>query len=83
MTGLPALTPDEPRWFAQMSALPLPACDLDTLKRRLYDEYRIEIPVIDWNGRHFVRISIQGYNTRADIDALIAALRELLPHVRG
>ncbi|CAG0936028.1 isopenicillin-N epimerase [Thermoflexales bacterium] len=79
LTGLPPLTHDDPDWFAQMSALPLPSCDLDTLKRRLYAEYRIEIPVINWNGRHFLRISVQGYNTRADVDALIAALRELLP----
>jgi isopenicillin-N epimerase len=76
--GLPPLTPDDVQWFAQMSALPLPACDLDALKRRLYDEYRIEIPVIRWNDRCFVRISIQGYNTRADVDALIKAFRAIL-----
>jgi len=75
--GLPPLTPDAEQWFAQMSALPLPACDLDTLKRRLYDEYRIEIPVIHWNERCFVRISVQGYNTQADVDHLVAALRAL------
>jgi len=81
LTGLPPLTPDEAAWFAQMSALPLPPCDLDELKRRLYDEYRIEIPVIRWNERHFVRVSCQGYNTRADVDALIDALCRLLPQV--
>ena len=75
--GLPPLTPDDEQWFAQMSALPLPACDLDMLKRRLYDEHRIEIPVIRWNERCFVRISIQGYNTPADVDHLVAALRML------
>ncbi|HSD83324.1 MAG TPA: aminotransferase class V-fold PLP-dependent enzyme, partial [Anaerolineae bacterium] len=83
LTSLPLLTPDDPSWFAQMSALPLPECDLDTLKRRLYDEYRIEIPTVRWNDCCFVRISIQGYNTRAEIDALSVALRELLPQVSG
>jgi isopenicillin-N epimerase len=78
LTGLPPLTPDDPAWFAQMAALPLPPCDLDALKRRLYDEFRIEIPVIDWNQRHFVRLSVQGYNTRADLDHLIHALRVCL-----
>jgi len=75
---LPPLTPDDEQWFAQMSALPLPPCDLDALKHRLYDEYRIEIPVIRWNDRGFVRISIQGYNTPADVDALCGALRASL-----
>lgn len=79
LTGMPSLTPDDAAWFSQLSALPLPPCDLDALKTRLYNEYQIEIPVINWNQRHFVRISIQGYNTPADVDALIAALRDLLP----
>jgi isopenicillin-N epimerase len=78
-TNLAPLTPDDEQWFAQMSALPLPSCDLDVLKRRLYDEYRIEIPVIRWNDRCFARISIQGYNTRADVDVLCTALKNLLP----
>jgi isopenicillin-N epimerase len=82
LTGLPPLTPDEPSWYRQMAALPLPSCNLDLLKRRLYDEFRIEIPVIYWNQRHFVRISIQGYNTAAEIDRLIAALSILLPQLR-
>jgi isopenicillin-N epimerase len=81
LTGLPPLTPDAPAWFGQMAALPLPPCNLDALKQRLYDEFKIEIPVINWNDRCFVRISIQAYNTPADVDALIEALRLLLPQV--
>jgi isopenicillin-N epimerase len=62
----------------QMGILPLPpVADLAGLKARLYAEYRIEAPLIDWNGRQFVRISLQGYNTQADVDALIAALHAL------
>ncbi len=78
LAGLPPITPDSAEWFAQMAALPIPYCDLDTLKRRLYDEFRIEIPTVEWNGRHFVRISIQAYNTRANVDALVEALKVLL-----
>ena len=82
LTGLPPLTPDEPSWFTQMSALPLPLCDLAALKRRLYDEFRIEIPVVHWNEQHFARISIQGYNTLTDIERLLTALSILLPQLR-
>jgi isopenicillin-N epimerase len=81
LTGLPPLTPDEPAWFAQMSALPLPPCQLDNLKTRLYDEFHIEIPVVHWNGRDFVRISIQGYNTQAEVEQLVTALSILLPQL--
>ena len=53
--------------------------DASPLQRRLYDEYRIEAPIISWGGRQFVRVSVQGYNTREDVDALIESLRALLP----
>ena len=81
LTGRPPITPDSPEWFAQMAALPIPPCDLEALKCRLYDEFRIEIPTVDWHGQHFLRISIQGYNTPADVDALVEALKVLLPQV--
>ena len=64
-----------------MGIAPLPRCNLAVLKARLYDEYKIEIPLTEWQDQHFVRISIQGYNTQADVDALVGALRILLPQV--
>ncbi len=79
LTGLVPITPDGPEWFAQMAALPLPPCDAESLQRRLYDEFGIEIPIITWNGRQLARISVQAYNTRNDVDALVTALRTLLP----
>jgi isopenicillin-N epimerase len=77
LTGLPALTPDAPEWFAQMAAFPLPPCDAVAFQARLYEDFHIEVPVIDWDGRQFVRVSVQGYNTRADVEALVAALAKL------
>lgn len=65
-----------PAWFAQMITLPLPPCARE-IKTRLYDEFRIEVPFIEWGGRQFIRVSVQAYNTRADIDALDAALGEI------
>lgn len=83
LTGLAALHPSARAWFAQMAAAPLPAdTDLTLLKNRLYDEYRIEVPLTEWQGNKFVRISVQGYNTRRDVDALIRALRAILSERR-
>jgi isopenicillin-N epimerase len=78
LTGLEPVTPDGPAWFAQMASLPLPRCDAKLLLQRLLDEYGIEIPIITWNERQFARISVQGYNTQADVDAFVAALEALL-----
>jgi isopenicillin-N epimerase len=82
ITGIEPLTADHPRWFAQMSTLPLPqGVDAAGLKKRLYDEYRIEIPATLWGDVPCLRVSVQGYNTRSDIERLITAVRELLPQV--
>jgi isopenicillin-N epimerase len=81
LTGIQPLLEDDPRWFAQMAVLPLPACDNAALKQRLYDEYRIEIPHTRWGEVACLRVSVQGYNTRSDIERLIAAVAELLPEV--
>jgi isopenicillin-N epimerase len=79
LTGLPPLYPLDSDFYSQMAVAPLPA-DVDSiaLKARMYDEYRVEAPLIEWNGRKLIRISVQGYNTREDIDALLTALSNLL-----
>ena len=79
LTGVEPLVADDERWFAQMATLPLPAgVDTAVLKERLYDEYRIEIPTTRWADTACLRVSVQGYNTRADIERLLAAVRDLI-----
>ncbi len=69
--------------FHQMGIAPLPVhTDITALKSRLYDEQRVEVPFIEWNGRKFVRISVQGYNSREDLEALYTGLQRLLPQVQ-
>jgi selenocysteine lyase/cysteine desulfurase len=43
------------------------------------DEFAVEVPIVTWRERPFIRVSIQGYNTRADVLQLLAALGALLP----
>ena len=77
LTGLPDLYPTGD--YCQMAAASLPpATDLPALKRRLLDEFHIEIPCVRWNERPFIRVSIQAYNTADDVAALLDALRVLL-----
>jgi isopenicillin-N epimerase len=77
LTGLKPLS--SPEFCApQMVSMPIPSCDVAAIKTTLLDRYGIEIPVLEWSGRAFVRLSCQGYNTRAQMDSLLAALTELL-----
>ena len=80
LTGLPPCYPPEAGRFIQMAVAELPAAvNVAVLQARLYDEYRVEVPLLEWHGRKFIRISLQGYNSEADIQALLAALAQLLP----
>ena len=81
VTDLPPLYPLDSGFYSQMGIAPLPRCDMVQLKSRLYDEFKIEVPLTQWQDRQFIRISIQGYNTREDVDALVDALNVLLPQV--
>ncbi|HJS20225.1 MAG TPA: aminotransferase class V-fold PLP-dependent enzyme [Anaerolineales bacterium] len=81
LSGLPPLYPLDSDFYSQMGIAPLPASDLMILKTRLYDKYKIEVPLTEWQDRQFIRISIQGYNDQADVDALLHAVAVLLPQV--
>ena len=76
LTGLPQVCPDSPDWYAQMTTVPLPRCDSARFKAQLYDRHRVEVPVMDWEGGQYLRVSIQAYNTLADVARLIEALRD-------
>jgi isopenicillin-N epimerase len=73
-----ALHPDDPTWYAQMEAVQLPPCDPLALQAELFERFRVEVPGILWNDRPLLRVAIQGYNTEMDVDALMAALSDLL-----
>jgi len=45
------------------------------LKNYLYNRYWVGIPILNWNGHTFVRISVQGYNTEKDMLELINGIR--------
>ena len=81
ITGLSPLNPDESS-FAQFVSIPLPGTiDIKVFKEYLYDRFRIEAPLIEWNGRKLLRVSVQGYNTQRDINKLIQAMDSLLQPV--
>jgi isopenicillin-N epimerase len=83
ITGKPAIYPGGCDWYQQMAAFWLPEIDGHVLQRRLYDEFRIEVPVTSIETDQFLRISVQGYNTVRDLEKLVTALGQLLPEVSG
>lgn len=82
LEGVNALIGHEPIYpsaeeTAQMGIAELPSSwDAARLKTFLYDAFRVEVPIISWKARKFVRVSCQGYNDMQDIRALVAGIDE-------
>jgi len=67
-----------PAFLGRMAAVPVRVTDAAALKRRLYDEHRVEVPIRPYRGGSLVRASFAAYNDESDIDSLVEALdREL------
>ncbi|MCF6240760.1 MAG: aminotransferase class V-fold PLP-dependent enzyme [Bacteroidales bacterium] len=66
----------------QMYAHPLPQkINGKLLKTKLYDEYKIELPVSTQNNVEYLRISLQIFNNKSELDILFARLKYLLTHL--
>ncbi len=67
-----------PDHFVQMFSVDLPPGSIDRLGTRLWDDYRIETPLLHWNDHEFLRVSIQAYNSMDDLLRLESALKALV-----
>ena len=75
LTGLPSIYGDNEDNFIQIGAAEWPsAWKPEKLQAWLYDKHKIEIPVIHWEDRWLIRLSVQGYNTQEDLDLLLNSL---------
>ena len=73
--GLQAVAPDAT--YGQMVPIPVRTGDADGLQKTLYEQHHIEVPVTQHGPHTFVRVSVQAYNTQAELDALVGALARL------
>ena len=78
--GLTPPHPDRADLYGAMATLPLPIRPegAQDFHDALFDRYRVEIPVMAWSGRGWMRLSAQIYNVAADYERLVTAVRALL-----
>lgn len=77
LLGSYALAPISDTYFGQMCSIPIKTPNAMQLQQTLFDAYQIEIPVFDFDGKQYIRYSINAFNSQADLDKLYAALTEL------
>ena len=82
--GVDPLTPRDGRLLGSMATLELPKSirDRHDSEKSLHDlllrEHSVEVPIMEWDGKLWLRISAQAYNTPDDyrrLDEVIASMR--------
>jgi isopenicillin-N epimerase len=75
---LPLATPLHPALRGYMTAFRLPKhAHAPTLRRALWEDYRMEVPIIERPDGLLFRVSTHFYNTEAEIDRLASAMANL------
>ena len=72
------IAPITAEFLAQMASIPVKTSKPAELKDLLYDQYKIQIPVMPLNDKVYLRYSINAYNTQEDLEVLYRALEDIL-----
>jgi isopenicillin-N epimerase len=71
------LLPLDDFFVRQLFSIPIRTNEPEQLKARLFNEYKIEIPIMRHGDRVFMRYSVQAFNTQQDLDRLAEVVEEL------
>ena len=64
-------------FIGQMSAIEIKCTDSIQLIKKLYEDFKIVVPIVKWENKMLLRFSIQAYNSMEDIEKLIFAMKKL------
>jgi isopenicillin-N epimerase len=73
--GLLPISP--PTAQGQMVTIPVRCTNAEGLRRTLFEQHQIEVPVTQHAGQTHKGLAVQAYNTRTDMEALVQALAVL------
>jgi isopenicillin-N epimerase len=94
LSDLPPITVDDAAWYGSMAHVPLPpsiargassdqrpdeTCPISNpLQNTIWRELAIEVPIVEFRGTRYIRVSCHLYTDTAQIDRLASGLAKLL-----
>lgn len=78
LVGTQPLAPVTDEFIGQLGSIPIRCAEPLKLKAVLYDEFKIEIPVMEQNGNVYLRFSINAFNTARELEYLETTVKTLL-----
>lgn len=76
LTGQSAIVPDDRAYYGCMTEVPLPSGDWSHLQDWLWFQHGIEVPIIHFKDRWFIRVSCHLHTLPEHFDVLFAALTD-------
>jgi len=77
LAGSDPLAPLTDEFIGQMFSIPILTVAPELLQQQLFNQYKIEIPVMRQDDKVFLRYSINAFNSQEDLDKLYNALKEI------
>lgn len=71
------LSPVTDEFLGQMISLPIKTNTPELLQKKLFTDYKIEIPVMRQQSNIYIRYSINAFNSQNDLDNLFDALKHI------
>ena len=78
LLGTKPISPLTNEWIGQMISIPIKTTEPEILQRKLYTDYKIEIPIMRQGNDVYMRYSINAFNTMEDLEALYKALEDII-----
>ncbi len=78
--GTTGIIPNDSSWYVSMAHVPLPenSTGYASLQNRLWQNYGIEVPIIEFDHNWYIRVSNHLYNSTTQIDYLAESLQTCL-----
>ena len=64
-------------WLGQMYSFQVKYEDFMKLKKIFINDYKIEIPIMKWEDKTLIRISLNGYNSENNIEKLLNGIKTI------
>jgi len=77
LLGTTPISPLTNEWIGQMISIPIKTTEPEQLQRKLFIDYKIEVPVMRQENDVYIRYSINAFNSEKDLDTLYAALEAI------
>ncbi len=78
LVGTKPLCPITDEFLGQLFSIHINSKQPEKLQRYLFETYKIEIPVMQHNGKVYLRYSINAFNSQQDLDKLYEAVKEIM-----